>query len=339
MKKNLLINFATLLSFILIFTIACNKEDKEVLEFQERLVVANRADASLSFIDANTDEVLTTLTIANSEPMYVVYVPQTDKIYVGDRSQNMVHVIDPKTESLEKSIAVGNGVFHMWADGQGQQLWVNTDTDKAVSVIDLSSETVVQTIDLGIKPHDIFVTEDASKVYISILNPDANLPDSIYAFSTANYAKIGAKAVGKDPHVFHLSNSNKLYVPCQSGQLIALNGDDLSEMSNESLTGVHGIFATPDQNSLIVANISDAQLYSINAANSSMNGTPVATDAAKPHNLAINAAGDKVFVTHSGGTANTVSIHHLNSGTITTAGSIIIGTNPFGLAYYKRTVN
>ena len=339
MKKFLSINLPTLFCFMLIFTFACNKDNNEVLEFQERVVVANRADASLSFIDTKTDEVLKTLTIPNSEPMYVVYVPQTDKIYVGDRSQNMVHVIDPKTESLEKSISVGNGVFHMWADGQGKQLWVNTDTDKSVAVIDLSSETVIQTINLGIKPHDIFVTEDATKAYISILNPDVSLPDSIYAFSTANYAKIGATAVGKDPHVFHLSNSNKLYVACQSGQLIALNGNDLSELSNESFTGVHGIFATPDQNNLVVANISDAQLYSINAANNSMNGTPLSTSAAKPHNIVINAAGDKIFVTHSGGTANTVSIHSLNDGTITTEGSITIGTNPFGLAYYKRTAN
>ena len=323
---------------MLVFS-SCKDDDTPIDIFEEVVVVANRADGSLSFIDGASNQVLETLPIANSEPMYVVYVSATDKIYVGDRSQNMVHVIDPGTRTVETSIAVGNGVFHMWADGQGKELWVNNDVDLTVSVIRLSDNTVVETINLGIKPHDIFVDNSATTAYISIFSGDPNTPDSIFAYSTSTYTRTAGVAVGKDPHVFHLPANNQLYVPCQSGNVFILDGNTLSETNNISIKGSHGIFAAPAQDFAYVANIEDAELYTINIASGAVQGSALSTPVATPHNLTVNEAGDKLFVTHSGGSANTTSVYTLTNGTIAADASVTIGTNPFGLAYYKRKQN
>lgn len=336
MRKLLILGLSvTLISSMFV---SCSKDDTATKTYEERIVVANRSGGNISFIDANSNQVVNTLPITGSELMYVVYVPSKDKIYVGDRAGKKVHIVNPQSKVVESAIAVGNGVFHMWADGQGKQLWVNNDIDNTISVIDLNTNTVVKTINVGLKPHDVFLTKDATKAYVSVFNSNANTPDQIFMYSTSTYAKTGEVSVGKDPHLFHLSNSNKLFVPCQSGQVYTLNGNDLSITSNISYVGAHGIFPASDQKTVFVTNISGGQLYSINASTNSQNGTPLSSLNATPHNIVVNESGNKMFVTHSGATANTVSTYTINGSSLTAGTRITVGTNPFGLTYYKREV-
>lgn len=334
MTKSNLLTSVWLLALIFTF-ISCNKTDI-AKQYEEVVVVANRGSANVSFIDAKTNQITNKLSIPNSEPMYVVYVAEKDKLYVGDRAGKKIHIVNPTTKILEGAISVGNGVFHMWADGQGKQLWVNNDIDNSISVIDLTNNKVVKTINIGQKPHDVFLTKDGKKAYVSIINSDASKADKVFMYSTADYNKTGEISVGKDPHLYHLSNTNTLYIPCQSGQVYSVSGSDLSLISIISFSGAHGIFPSPDQNNLFVTNISGQQIYSINAKNNTQNGSAIAALYATPHNISINEMGDKMFVTHSGASANNVSIYGINGSTISGTSTIISGTNPFGLTYYKR---
>ena len=145
--------FIGLLFGLVFMIVSCQKDNDEFAQDsykakqgpqkEEIVVVANRFSGSISFIDAISDQVLETLSIAGSQLMYIVYAPAHDRLYVGDRSQNKVHVIDPASRTLESSIDVGNGVFHMWAGGNGDQLWVNNDIDQTTSVIDLNTNRVI----------------------------------------------------------------------------------------------------------------------------------------------------------------------------------------------------
>jgi len=343
MKKRVTLGLKAILMSILV--VSCNKDDENTNQvpatktYEEVVAVANRSGASVSFIDANTNQVTTTLPIMGSMPMYVVYVPTKDKVYVGDRSGKKVHIINPKTKAIESSITVGNGVFHMWADGLGKQLWVANDTDNTISVIDLNTNTVVQTINVGMDhPHDVFLSKDGTKAYISLFNADTTMPDKIYLYNTTTFAKTGEVTVGKDPHLYHLPNSNKLFVPCRSGQVYTLNGNDLSVISNNAFEGALGISPSPDQNTLFVSNFVNGQLYSINTATSMQIGMPKASLSAAPRDITVNEAGNKMFVTHAGATTTTVSTYPLTGSTIGTGTAITVGANPFGLTYYKREV-
>lgn len=316
---------------------SCGDDDDK--SFEEIVVVANRAGGSISFIDAKTDVVTSTLSIPNSEPMYVVYAPKRDKIYVGDRAGRKVHVVNPVTKTLETSINVGNGVFHMWANPQGTQLWVNNDIDNTVSVINLETNVVLQTINLNAKPHDVFISNDGTKAYISIITSNASTPDKVYLYNTTNFTKTNEIEVGKDPHLFYLPNSNKLFVPCQSGKVFVLNGDNLNVIASPDFLGAHGVFASPDQSTVYVTNISGSQLYAINSISNTAIGTPTATAVATPHNIVVTNDGKKMFVAHSGATATKVTTYSLANGVITPLSSqITAGTNPFGIAIYRRAL-
>jgi len=313
-------------------------KSKQGPQKEEIVVVANRGSGSISFVDALSENVVETMSIAGSEPMYVVYVPAHDRIYVGDRAQNKVHVIDPATREVESSIAVGNGVFHMWAGGNGDQLWVNNDVDQTTSVIDLNTNSVIETISIGAKPHDVFVTEDGSRAYISVFKPEAEA-DQVFMYSTSTFQKTGEQDVGRDPHLYHLLRKDKLYVPCQSGKVFVLDGSDLSVLDDDDYAGAHGIFGTLNQNTLFVTNLPGSQIYSINAIKDTQIGDPAATNPV-PHNLVVNKKASKLFVTHSGGTATTLSVFDIGPREgLTFSKTVTIGTNPFGLAYYQRHTN
>ena len=332
MKQNIFLHTAFLMLASILFT-ACDK-DYDQKKYEERVVVANLSSGSISFIDANSNQVLNTLSIPGSVPTYVVYVPSKDKLYVGDRAQNKVHIVNPKTQLLETSIPVGSGAFHMWADGIGKQLWVINNIDNTISVINLSNNTVVKTISVGMKPHDIFLNASGTRAYVSVLTGDPKIPDSIYMYSATDYNKLASKAVAKDPHLYHISNSNKLFVACQSGTLFTLNGTNLTEIASTGLVGAHGIFANPSRNFIYIANITGTQIYSVETLNSSLVGTPVNSLVNTPHNILVSNDGNKMFITHFGTSVTTYSLG--NNGSITPGTTITVGLNPFGLTYYKR---
>ncbi len=303
---------------------------------EEVVVIANRASGSVSYINANTNELIATQDLpANAEPMYVVYVAKTDKIYVGDRSNSQVHVINPDTRTVEESITVGNGVFHMWADGKGKRLWVNNDIDNTISVVNLASGKVQKTISLDGKPHDVFLTKDGRMGYVSILIPDG--PDKVYAFNANNLKQVATQEVGEDPHLFHFLQNDRLYVPCQNtNQVLTLNGETLEVLEDTPLDGAHGIFGTSDENQLYITGINVAQLYSLRASDSQQDAEAVTTPVAVPHNVVTNFNGSKLFVTHSGGTADQVSIYEIVDSMPVEQTVVVVGNNPFGIAYYKR---
>jgi YVTN family beta-propeller protein len=298
----------------------------------ENVVVTNRGGASLTVIDAKTDAVKQTVTIAGSEPMYVVYVKKTHRLYVGDRAQNKVHVLNPVTFQVESSVDVGRGVFHMWADGQGDQLWVANDLDNTVSVIKLSDRSV-RTLALDAKPHDVFLTADGQTAFISLLINGA--ADKVVRFNAKTLVKESEADVGEDPHLYFVEQDQKLYVPNQEGGLFVL-GRDLTLDYRLSLEGSHGIFPSRDGQYVLMTNLPGKQLYSLNTRNRSLAEIPLDVSVHNPHNLVLNGDSKKAFVTHSGPAAIQVTVYDMDGqGKIKFSKTVMAGTNPFGIAYYS----
>lgn len=329
-----------LLLCVSLFIINCTDDDNNTTTpnpINEEIVIsANRGNGTITFINAETNEIQETLNIPNSEPMYVVYVAQTDRIYVGDRAQSVVHVIDAQTRELTDEIAVGNGVFHMWANSQGTELWVNGDIDNTTSVINLTNNTVIETIDLGAKPHDVFITEDGTRAFISILQGDTTVADEIFMFNAMTYQMMGSRTVGDDPHLFHIPNSNKLFVPCQIGGIYVFD-ENFMEEEIVPVDGSHGIFSGDNQN-VYITDLPGAELYNINAMNNEVIGSPLTTTENIPHNLTVNQDNTKLFLTHSGMMADKLTIYNIENGIMLTE-TLTVGTNPFGIVYYIRQTN
>lgn len=84
--------------------------------------------------------------------------------------------------------------------------------------------------------------------------------------------------------------------------------------------------------------ISVFQIFSANTCTGTSNGSPLNTPIATPHNIVLNEAGNKIFVTRSGSAANTVSTYSVNATTLSPSTTITVGNNPLGITYYKREI-
>lgn len=352
-----IINFYTMKKFqtimwplLVVAVISCAKEENapasaepelKAKPVQERVVVANRGSASISIIDAASNTLIGTTSMPdNGEPMYVVHVPQAKAVFVGDRANDRVVAFDEDDHSVIGTVPAGEGVFHMWASPNGRQLWVNNDVDNTTTVISTASmqvkgtaQTPADLVAQGGKPHDVFVDPDKKSAYVSVLGV-AGSRDYVVRYNTNKYQETGRVAVGKDPHLFADDVNDLLYVPCQgSDSIFIIDRSSFTLVDKVALDNAHGIFMPQSGQYVYVADIAGSRLATFDSGSNSMVGAPVPAAFPTAHNLSVNDGEDKLFVTHSGATADQLSIYNLNP-TPSFSTSITVGTNPFGLAYY-----
>jgi YVTN family beta-propeller protein len=314
------------------------------------IVVANRNSGSISVINTRTDEVSGTFQLPGApntpEPMYVVFVKRGKRVFVGDRANNQVVVFRASDFSVETTIPVGQGVFHMWADPRGKQLWVNNDIDNTTSVIDLHSLQVIATVptpadlvSMGGKPHDVFLGPLGKLAYISVVGVSGAL-DYVVQFSTRTFQEKSRTAVGKDPHLSIPLISRFLYVPCQNSDMVyVVNRFNMNVVETIPVPGSHGAIMTTNGKYFYTTNLPGGGsngLYVIKTRNNQVIGS-TNTPYAVPHNVAVTPSSKKLYLTHSGGTSDKVTVYKISNHNPVPVylKEITVELNPFGLAYSK----
>lgn len=314
------------------------------------MVIADRASGTISVIDVSKDEVMGTHALPEgdnpAEPMYVVYDFRTHTVFVGDRGNNRVVAFDADDYSVKAMIPAGNGVFHMWADPRGKQLWVNNDIDKTITIIDPTRYSVVHTLSMpedlaadGGKPHDVILDPTSRLAYVSILGLSGD-SDYVVQYNTRNFLEMGRTAVGKDPHLSLTQKNKLLYVPCQNSDAVyILNRYSMEVEKILDVPGAHGAGMTLRGRTFYTTNLPGGGPEGLWTIDVRTNMVLAHTDAptAIPHNIALTPDGSKLYVTHSGGTVNTVSVFKIERGEQVPeyVTSVTVGFNPFGLAYAR----
>ncbi len=350
MKRNLIVLFTLVISLNGIILAgaylpagAMSPGDQSVAG---KIVVANRASGTISIINTLTDQVADTITLpgTNPEPMYVVYTRLGNRVFVGDRANNQVVVFDADDFSVVDEVPAGNGIFHMWADPQNSQLWVNNDIDNTATVIDPLNLQVITTVPMpadivsdGGKPHDVVL--DTRFAYISMIGV-AGPNDYIVKYSRGTFAEVDQQPVGKDPHVSLTLRNQLLYVPTQNAnEVLVLSRETLDEVTSIAVPNAHGAGMTRNGKTFYTTNIANGGvdgLFTIDIRTNTVTGNPVdTTPYPTPHNIALTPNGNKIYVTHSGATADTVTVYTTTSQdpmpVFKTA--VTVDLNPFGLAF------
>ncbi len=308
------------------------------------IVVANRASGDLTLIDVETDNATTLAMPAGenqSEPMYVVH--KNGNVYVGDRANNRIVVFDKWDWSVIGEVPAGNGVFHMWAQPGGNQLWVNNDIDNTITVINTGNLEVITTIDLpadlvadGGKPHDVILNRTSAYVTLVGLSGDN---DVVIRYTLKNFKEKARADIGKDPHVTIDPRKGRLYVASQdSGEIRVLRRNNLSLVTVIEAPGAHGIDIRNNAKIVYATNISGGgtdALYTINTQSNKMIGEPVDTPYPTPHNLVLTKPNKKLYVTHSGSTADKVTVYTVSNANPVPVylTEVTTGLNPFGLEF------
>jgi YVTN family beta-propeller protein len=314
------------------------------------IVVANRASGSISVIDVRHDVVSGTYTLpaagTTPEPMYVVFVNQTGQVIVGDRANNRLVVYNSRSFDVEGTVDVGAGVFHMWADQLGKQLWVNNDIDNTTSVINPRTLQVIATVPtpadlvaMGGKPHDVILGPFGRLAYVSVIGV-SGANDYVVQFDTRTFQETGRTAVGKDPHLSLTRRNRTLYVPCQGNDAVyLLNRFSMNVQKVVTAPGAHGAGMPMHGKTFYTTNLpggGSAGLIALDTRSNTVIGSSD-TPYPVPHNIAITKESHKLYVTHSGGTSDKVTVYAISpkNPLPVLLGEVIVEFNPFGLAYVK----
>ena len=319
--------------------------------------VANRIDGTISIVDTSSNEVIETIDMPRSgEPMYVNHSETAGVVFVGDRANNTVVAFDVDTRMPVASIPVGSGVFHQWTLPEGNQLWVNNDISLTTSVIDVESKEVIATIAMprdlldmeGVdgappKPHDVLISPEGDAAFVSYIG-FAGDNDFIVRFDARTFEETARAAVGKDVHLSATAMNDLLYAPCQNSDAVyVLDRHSLRVMNRVHIPGAHGAGMGNVSSTFYVTNLpaeGDMGLFAMDTNTNSVLGDGVdAPMVGVPHNIALNADDSKVYVTHSGGDANLLSVYDVSPDHPLPEGAsaeVIVGLNPFGLGFVDR---
>lgn len=310
------------------------------------VVVANRGSGSISVIDVRSDARVGTYALPSGpnapEPMYVTYVKQGNHVFVGDRANNRVVVFDAASFDVVTTINSGSGVFHMWSDPRGRQLWINNDIDNTATVIDPQALSVIATVDMpadltsaGFKPHDVILDPSGNFAYVTLVGGGDH--DYLVQFSTRTFEEVNRVAVGKDPHVALTNSNDYIYVPAQNSDVVSVfNRYTLAPVTELAVPGAHGAGILPNGSVFYTTNLTGGGsdgLFAIDTHTNSILGA-ADTPYAVPHNVVVTK-NDKLFVTHSGGTSDKVTVYAATAvhPVPTLIGEVTVELNPFGLAY------
>jgi len=305
------------------------------------VVVANRATANISVIDASSNELIGNFDFPDGgQPMYVVHNETNNTALVGDYEGRVI-AYDASTFEVTGQVAVGEGVFHMWMSNDRQQLWTNNEIDRNISAVNPTTLENLGTIelptdlfDLGYRPHDVIFSPDNQSAFVTVLNTLEQ--DFVIRYDVATRTETHRVGVGLDPHVSLTDANDLIYVAAQfSDELIVFNRADLTEVTRFEIPTAHGLGMAPDGSHLYIGNIGnggDSAIYTLELATNTIIGEPVDAPNSVPHNLAV--IGDQLYLTHSGNANTAVSVYNLTP-TPVFERTITAGNNPFGLAAFS----
>jgi YVTN family beta-propeller protein len=149
----------------------------------EMLLVANQKDASMSVIDTSTNKIVATVPVGGvtghelvaSPDGKLVYVPIYGNAGVGragtDGSE--IAVIDLASKQIVGKVDFGHGVRpHCAVFGKDGMLYVTTELDKSVSIIDPKTLKIVASVPTGQEQSHMFVlSKDGKRGYTANVGP------------------------------------------------------------------------------------------------------------------------------------------------------------------------
>jgi YVTN family beta-propeller protein len=148
------------------------------------LVTCGTYDDNISLIDTVTWAALDTVVVGDY-PVRAAFSPDDSRIFVVCRNDPAVHVVEDNGSSWEAVdvIFVGAKPWNMVVNSTGTRLYVNNYDGKSTSVIDLTTNTVIDTIpfpptDGAGEAVDLALNADDSKLYVNCNGADVHEIDT-----------------------------------------------------------------------------------------------------------------------------------------------------------------
>lgn len=212
--------------------------------------------------------------------------------------------------------------------------YIPNAVSNTVSVIDVATSQVIQTVIAGTGPNGTAISPDGSKVYIS-----NDSGDSVSVFDVATNVKITDISVGDSPDFMACNNAGtRLYVSNSgtNNDVYAINMADNTVVNSFSIGGGEpvGIAISSDDSKAYIADTNNNRVAIINLVNDVNTVTNYIAVQEEPAGVIINPAGNKVYVANTfDGDYGSVSV--IDVATDTILATISVGRNPISMTTSK----
>jgi|GEM_PF-3098878 len=236
--------------------------------------------------------------------------------FIAKNSIGSIKVITPEGSAASSDSFTNNNGYKAYA-------YVANYTSKTVSVVNVTSNSIITTVAVGVNPADISINPDGTKAYV--VNQGNN---SVSVINTATNKVIDNIIVGNSPLNISISpDGTKAYVTNLNDNSMSV----INTLTNLATTAIHvgnqpmGITVSPDGTKVYVANFGDNTISVINTATNNVIAT--ISVGSNPEVIKLSPDGTKAYVTNEN--SNSVSV--INTLTNLVATTLPVGGNPRGL--------
>jgi YVTN family beta-propeller protein len=179
-------------------------------------------------------------------PWAIAITPNGTGIYVGNRDDDSVSIIDGGSRTVVKTLSVGDDPFALAASPEGDNVYVANTRADTVTVISTGSLSVERTINVGDGPQGIAVTKNG-KLVVTANRNSGTVSVIERGSNTVSTFSIGGNpfgiAIARDSHTAFVTNADSshtitvvdlsankvlghIQVPGQPGRIVASSKDD-----------------------------------------------------------------------------------------------------------------
>lgn len=224
-----------------------------------RAYVSNQGTDDLAIIDTATNTIVDTVATGDFPQAVVVNLAHT-RVYVANFLSHSVTVIDPSVPAAVDTIPTSpyTNARGMAVSPDGTRAYVSTTGASAgspdhVHVIDTSTNTIIDTVEVGESPGYLAVSPDGSRLYVSNFTTG-----DVTVVNTTTNAEVTTVAVGNGPQGIAVSpDGSRVYVAVQNDDALVVI-DTATNMVDDSITvgdAPNGVAVKDDGKRVYVTNV------------------------------------------------------------------------------------
>jgi YVTN family beta-propeller protein len=171
-------------------------------------------------------------------PSEVTFSNDGSKVYVANTKDGSVSIINPSTKAVIQTVTVGAMPVGAWPASNGK-MYADNEGSQTVSEIDVITNSVTATINLGFKPGYVAYNSSNSELWVS----DATNGKVVYYTLVATvWTNQGNIITGADAHAITFSSDgSKAYVTNQGA-----NNVSVINVSNHTVTATVNVGTKPN---------------------------------------------------------------------------------------------
>ena len=147
-------------------------------------------------IETVGDTVLDTIPVGAS-PQGIAVHPDGSRVYVANKGDGTLSVIDVATRVVIDTIAVGLGPQMVAVAPDGGHAYVSNRDENTVDAIDLATGTVIDTVPVDVGPLGLQVHPDGDRLYVAHA-----LDGTVVVLDLPTHARLATIPAGNSPHAW-----------------------------------------------------------------------------------------------------------------------------------------